>query len=150
MEHGLRPVAKANAERLAAIYDVLAALDYLLEQSVDMDLAYGIGLTEGEEEARAKGLEVRVGKFPFLANGRARSIDDTDGLVKIVADARTDRLLGAQILGPHASDLIAELAIAMEFSASAEDVGRACHAHPTLPEAIKEAALASEKRAIHI
>jgi len=107
-----------------------------------------VGLTE--EEARAGDREVRTGVFPFLANGRARAMGEREGQVKIVADARTDRILGAHILGPRASDLIAELALALEFGASAEDVARSVHAHPTLPEAIKEAALAVAGRAIHI
>ncbi len=102
-----------------------------------------------EDEARARG-EVRVGKFPFLANGRARAMNSTDGLVKVIADAATDRLLGMHIVGPRASDIITEGAIAMEFAASVEDIARSIHAHPTLPEAIKEAAMAAEKRAIHI
>jgi dihydrolipoamide dehydrogenase len=101
-----------------------------------------------EEEARARG-EVKVGKFLFSANGRARGMDETEGFVKIIGDAKTDRLLGVQILGANASDMIAEVTLAMEFSASCEDIARAFHAHPTLPEVIKEAALAAEKRAIH-
>jgi dihydrolipoamide dehydrogenase len=84
-----------------------------------------------------------------LANGRAKALGNADGFVKIVADSTTDRVLGAQILGPSASELIAELALAMEFGASAEDVARTCHAHPTLSEAVKEAALSVDKRAIH-
>jgi dihydrolipoamide dehydrogenase len=107
-----------------------------------------VGLTE--VEAKKEGYEVRVGKFPLKANGRAISIDDTDGWMKVVGDAKTDRLLGVQILAPHASDIIAEACVAMEFAASVEDLGRTMHAHPTLPEALKEAALAAEKRAIHI
>jgi dihydrolipoamide dehydrogenase len=107
-----------------------------------------VGLSE--DDARAGGREVAVGTFPFLANGRARAMGEKDGQVKIVADARTDRILGAQIVGPRASDLIAELGLAMELGASAEDVARSVHAHPTLPEAVKEAALAVGKRAIHI
>jgi dihydrolipoamide dehydrogenase len=103
-----------------------------------------------EEDARERGVEVAVGSFPFLANGRARAMEEREGQVKIIADARTDRILGAHILGPRASDLIAELATAMEMGASAEDVARSVHAHPTLPEAVKEAALAVAKRAIHI
>jgi dihydrolipoamide dehydrogenase len=106
-----------------------------------------VGLSEAE--AKAKGHAVTVGKFPFLANGRAKALGNTDGFVKIVADAKTDRLLGAQILGPSGSELIAELALAMEFEASAEDVARTCHAHPTLSEAVKEAALGVDKRMIH-
>jgi dihydrolipoamide dehydrogenase len=107
-----------------------------------------VGLTEAD--AIREGHTVRVGKFPLTANGRARSIDDTEGLMKVVADARTDRLLGVQLLAPHASDIIAEACVAMEFHASAEDLARTMHAHPTLPEALKEAALAADKRAIHI
>ena len=106
-----------------------------------------VGLTEAD--AVREGREVRVGKFPMVANGRAKSIDDTDGMVKVVADAKTDKLLGVQILAPHASDMIAECVVAMEFGSSSEDLARSFHAHPTLPEAIKEAALAVEKRAIH-
>jgi dihydrolipoamide dehydrogenase len=104
----------------------------------------------GPDEARERGLEVRVGTFPFMANGRARAMNEREGQVTILADARTDRILGAHILGPRASDLIAELAFAMEMGASAEDIARSVHAHPTLPEAVKQAALAVAGRAIHI
>src|SRR5271165_2758276 len=103
-----------------------------------------------EEELKADGVAYTVGKFPFTANGRARAMGDTDGFVKILADKATDRLLGAHVLGPDAGTLIAELTTAIEFGASAEDVGRICHAHPTLSEAVKEAALAAEGRALHI
>jgi dihydrolipoamide dehydrogenase len=103
-----------------------------------------------EEQARERGIDVAVGIFPFRANGRALAMEERDGQVKIIADARTDRILGAHLLGPRASDLVAELATAMELGASAEDVARSVHAHPTLPEAVKEAALAVAKRAIHI
>jgi len=103
-----------------------------------------------EEELKAGGIAYSVGKFPFTANGRARAMGDTDGFVKILADKSTDRLLGAHVLGPDAGTLIAELTTAVEFGASAEDVGRICHAHPTLSEAVKEAALAVEGRALHI
>jgi len=103
-----------------------------------------------EEDAKAQGREIAVGVFPFLANGRARAMNEREGQVKIVADAKTDRILGAHVLGPRASDLIAELSLAMEFGASAEDVARSVHAHPTLSEAVKEAALAVGRRALHI
>jgi dihydrolipoamide dehydrogenase len=103
-----------------------------------------------EEEARERGLEVRVGMFPFQANGRAKAMGDREGQVKLVADAATDRLLGAHIVGARASDMIAELVVAMELGASAEDIARSVHAHPTLPEAVKEAALGVAGRAIHI
>jgi dihydrolipoamide dehydrogenase len=144
---------KAEDEGVAAVeimagkpghvnYSAVAAVIY-----TDPELA-SVGMTE--DEAKQAGHEFRVGKFPFLANGRARALDSTDGMVKIIADARSDRILGMHILGPRASDLIAEGAIAMEFAASSEDIARSTHAHPTLPEAIKEAALAVDKRAIHI
>ncbi|HYA79891.1 MAG TPA: dihydrolipoyl dehydrogenase, partial [Methylocystis sp.] len=107
-----------------------------------------VGLTE--EEAREKGLAINVGKFPFTANGRARAMRETDGFVKIIADAATDRLLGAHILGAGAGELIAEAVVLMSFSGSAEDLARICHAHPTMSEAVKEAALAVDKRSIHI
>ena len=103
-----------------------------------------------EEDARARGIDVRVGTFPFQANGRAKAMGDREGQVKLVADAATDRLLGAHIVGARASDMIAELVVAMELGASAEDVARSVHAHPTLPEAVKEAALGVAGRAIHI
>ncbi|MBI4518435.1 MAG: dihydrolipoyl dehydrogenase [Deltaproteobacteria bacterium] len=103
-----------------------------------------------EEQAAQLGVAVKVGTFPFMANGRARCLGEAEGMVKIVADKENDRLVGVHILGPRASDLIAEAAVAMEFGATAEDLARTVHAHPTLPEAIKEAALAVDKRAIHI
>lgn len=103
-----------------------------------------------EETARAQNIEIKIGKFPFIANGRAKAMGETEGSVKIIADAKTDQILGCQILGPHASDMIAEVTVAMEMGASSEDLARSFHAHPTLEEAIKEAALAVEKRAIHI
>jgi dihydrolipoamide dehydrogenase len=106
-----------------------------------------VGFTE--EEVKERKLDYRVGKFPFLANGRAKAMDETEGLVKILADAKTDCILGVHIVGPRASDMIAEAVTAMEFSGSAEDVARTCHAHPTLSEAVKEAALAVDRRAIH-
>jgi len=107
-----------------------------------------IGRTE--EELKAEGVAYSIGKFPFTANGRARAMGETEGFVKLLADAKTDRLLGAHIIGPDAGTLIAELATAMEFGASAEDVARICHAHPSLSEAVKEAALAVAGRALHI
>ena len=107
-----------------------------------------VGATE--EQLRQAGTEYRVGKFPFTANGRARAMNMTDGFVKILADKATDRVLGVHIVGPNAGDLIAELALAMEFGASAEDIARTCHAHPTLNETVKEAALAVDGRPIHI
>jgi len=103
-----------------------------------------------EEELKAAGISYNVGKFPFTANGRAKVNHTTDGLVKILADAKTDRVLGVHILGADAGNMIAEAAVALEFGAAAEDIARTCHAHPTLPEAVKEAALAVAKRAINM
>ncbi len=103
-----------------------------------------------EEELKAAGVEYKAGKFPFMANSRGRSVGETDGFVKVVADAKTDRMLGMHIIGPDAGTLIAEAVLAMEFGASSEDVARTCHAHPTLNEAVKEAALAVLGRAIHV
>jgi dihydrolipoamide dehydrogenase len=103
-----------------------------------------------EEELKAAGADYKVGKFPFTANARARAMGETDGFVKLLADKVSDRLLGAHIIGPDAGTLIAELTTALEFGASAEDVARTCHAHPSLSEAVKEAALAVEGRALHI
>jgi len=103
-----------------------------------------------EEELKAANIAYKAGKFPFMANGRAKVNRTTDGFVKILADRETDQVLGVHIMGPHAGEMIAEAAVAMEFSASAEDIARTCHAHPTLTEAVKEAALAVEDRAIHM
>jgi dihydrolipoamide dehydrogenase len=103
-----------------------------------------------EEQLKADGVDYAVGRFPFTANGRARAMNATDGFVKILADKKTDRVLGVHILGPDAGHLIAELGLAMEFGASAEDIARTCHAHPTLSEAVKEAALAVAGRPIHM
>jgi dihydrolipoamide dehydrogenase len=107
-----------------------------------------VGITE--EEAKARGLEIRIGTFPFQANARARCLDETEGGVKIIADAASDRILGIHVLGARASDLIAEAVLAMEYGASAEDIARTVHAHPTLPEAVREAALGVAKRSINI
>ncbi len=107
-----------------------------------------VGFTE--EQLKEQGREYKVGKFPFLANSRARATGQTDGLVKIIADAKTDEVLGAHIIGPQAGNTIHELCTAMEFGASAEDIARTCHAHPTYNEAVKEAAFAVAGRAIHI
>ena len=103
-----------------------------------------------EEQLKEAGIAYKTGKFPFMANGRARAMNCTDGFVKILADAKTDRVLGVHIVGPEAGTLIAECVIAMEFGASAEDIARTCHAHPTLEEVVKEAALAVDGRPLHI
>ena len=147
LAHKAEEEGVALAEHLAGQaghvnYDVIPGVVYTWPEVA------AIGQTE--EELKAGGIEYRVGKFPFTANGRARAMGDTDGFVKILADKATDRILGAHIIGPDAGTLIAELATAMEFGAAAEDVSRICHAHPTLSEAVKEAALAVEGRALHM
>ena len=106
-----------------------------------------IGKTE--EQLNDLNIKYKIGKFSFMANSRAKAIDDTEGFVKILADEKTDKVLGAHLIGPHAGELIAEIGIAMEFGASSEDIARTCHAHPTFSEAVKEAALSVDKRAIH-
>ena len=103
-----------------------------------------------EQQLKAAGIEYRAGQFPFLANGRAKGLGETRGFVKFLAHAKTDRVLGVHIIGPFASELISEAVVAMEFGASSEDIARICHAHPSLSEVVKEAALAVDKRAIHI
>jgi len=144
---------KAEEEGIAAVEMMAGVAGHVAYECIPSvvytwpELA-SVGLSE--EDARERGIEVAVGAFPFLANGRARAMEERDGQVKIIADAKTDRILGAHIVGPRASDLIAELAFAMELGSSAEDVARSVHAHPTLPEAVREAALAVGKRAIHI
>ena len=110
--------------------------------------AAAVGKTE--EELKAEGVDYKAGKFLFLANGRAKANQTTDGFVKVLADAKTDRVLGVHIVGPNAGELIHEAAVLMEFGGSSEDLARTCHAHPTMSEAVKEAAMAVEKRAIHI
>lgn len=102
-----------------------------------------------EQQLKADGVAYKAGTFPFMANGRARALGDTSGMVKFLADAKTDEILGVHIIGPMASELIAEAVVAMEFKASAEDIARICHAHPSLSEATKEAALAVDKRALN-
>ncbi len=136
----------AFAERLAGMrphinYDAIPSVIYTWPEVAS------VGRTE--EQVKESGREYRVGKFPFGANGRARCLDETEGLVKVIADARSDRILGVHIFGPRASDLIAEAVALIEFAASAEDAARICHAHPTLSEAFREAALAVDRRAIH-
>ena len=103
-----------------------------------------------EEELKAEGVSFKAGQFPFTANGRARANLATEGFVKVLADAATDRVLGVHIVGAGAGEMIHEAAVLMEFGGSSEDLARTCHAHPTMSEAVKEAAMAVEKRAIHM
>ena len=137
----------------------IAVAEILAGQSghVNYDVVPGVIYTSpevaavGKTEEDLKNLKInyKVGKFPFLANSRAKVNNESDGFVKILADAKTDKVLGVHIIGPHCGDMIAEMALAMEFGASSEDIARTCHAHPTHTEAIKEAALAVDKRPIH-
>ena len=122
-------------------YDVIPGVVYTSPEVAT------VGRTE--EQLKDDNISYKVGKFPFLANSRAKVNNQTDGFVKILADRKTDKVLGVHIIGPHCGDMIAEMALAMEFGASSEDIARTCHAHPTHTEAIKEAALAVDKRPIH-
>ena len=122
-------------------YDIIPSVIYTSPEVAS------VGKTE--EDLVSKGQSYKVGKFPFMANSRAKAINDTEGFVKILADSKTDKVLGVHIIGPHAGEIIAEVSVAMEFGASSEDIARTCHAHPTFSEAVKEAALAVEKRQIH-
>jgi len=164
---------KTNVENIYAIGDVIvgpmlahkaedegiAVAENIAGQSghVNYDTIPGVVYTspevasigKTEEQLKELNKSYKVGKFSFMANSRAKAIDDAEGFVKILADAETDKVLGAHIIGPHAGELIAEIGVAMEFGASAEDIARTCHAHPTFSEAVKEAALSVDKRAIH-
>jgi dihydrolipoamide dehydrogenase len=147
LAHKAEDEGVALAERLAGQaghvnYSAIPAVVYTWPEVA------AVGQTE--EELKAAGIAYSVGKFPFTANARARAMGETEGFVKILSDKTTDRVLGAHIIGPDAGTLIAELTTAMEFGASAEDVARTCHAHPSLNEAVKEAALAVAGRALHI
>ncbi|CAI3943030.1 Biotin carboxyl carrier protein (AccB) (PDB:1A6X) [Commensalibacter communis] len=138
----------------------VAVAEYLAGQKphIDYGLIPGVVYTEPEiamvgkteETLKAESIEYTVGKFPFSANGRARAMNQTEGFVKILADKRTNKVLGVHLIGPHCSEMIAEAVLAMNFGASAEDIALTCHAHPTLTESIKEAALGTQKRSIHM
>jgi dihydrolipoamide dehydrogenase len=144
---------KAEEEGVACVEHMVTGYGHIDYQTIpgivytDPEVAT---VGQSEEELQAAGVAYKKGSFPFMANGRAKALAATDGFVKILADAQTDRVLGCAILGPRAGDLIAEVAVAMAFGASSEDIARACHAHPTLAEVVKEAALAVDGRAIHI
>ena len=164
---------KTSAENIYAIGDVvngpmlahkaedegIAVAENIAGQSghVNYDTIPGVVYTtpevasigKTEEQLKEKNIKYKIGKFSFMANSRAKAIDDTEGFVKILADEKTDKVLGAHLIGPHVGELIGEIGVAMEFGASSEDIARTCHAHPTLSEAVKEAALSVDKRAIH-
>lgn len=141
-EEGVVAVEKMFGHHGYVNYKAVPAVVYTHPESAS------VGITE--DGAKEAGLEVRVGKFPFLANGRAKAVAESEGMVKVVADAKTDRILGVHIVHARAGALIAEATLAIEFAASSEDVANSFHAHPTLPEALKEAAMAALGRAIHI
>src|SRR5580704_6093559 len=142
MEEGVAVIERLAGQKPAIDYDAIPSVVYTWPEVA------AVGKTE--EELKTAAIEYRVGKFPFTATPRARTNGDTDGFVKVLADAATDRVLGVHIIGPDAGTLIAEATLAIEFGASAEDIARTSHAHPTLNEALKEAALAVAGRAIHI
>lgn len=143
---------KASEEGIACVEHIATGFSHINYDAIP-SIVYthpeiaSVGRTE--EELRGTGIEYRKGVFHFRANGRARALGQTDGRIKVLADAATDRLLGVHIIGPRAGDLIAEAAVAIEFGASSEDIARSCHAHPTLAEALKESALAAGGRSIH-
>ncbi|HJD64635.1 MAG TPA: dihydrolipoyl dehydrogenase [Rickettsia endosymbiont of Diachasma alloeum] len=144
---------KAEEEAVAAAEIMVGQaghVNYNLIPSVIYTFPEVASVGETEEQLKEKGISYKVGKFPFLANSRARAVGRTEGMVKILADSKTDKVLGAHIIGADAGTLIAELTAYMEFGAAAEDIARTCHAHPTLSEAIKEAALGVDKRTINI
>jgi dihydrolipoamide dehydrogenase len=144
---------KAEEEGIACVEHIVTGYGH-----VNYDAIPGVAYThpevasvgKTEEQLKEASIEYRAGSFPFMANGRARALGETDGFVKILADAKTDRVLGVHIIGPRAGDLIAEAVVAIEFGASSEDIARSSHAHPTLAEVIKEAAFATDKRTIHM
>ncbi|MGH7090800.1 MAG: dihydrolipoyl dehydrogenase [Stellaceae bacterium] len=147
-------LAHKASEEGAACAEIIAGerplLDYDAVPAVIYTWPEAASVGKSEEELKEAGIEYKVGKFPFSANPRARANADTEGFVKILADRASDRVLGVHIIGPDAGTLIAEAALAIEFGATADDIARTCHAHPTLNEAVKEAALAVEGRAIHM
>jgi dihydrolipoamide dehydrogenase len=147
LAHKAEDEGMACVERLVAgyghvNYDAIAAVVYTQPEIAS------VGRTE--EQLKDAGIDYRKGSFPFRGNGRARTLGQVEGFIKVLADAKTDRILGVHILGPHAGDLINEAATAISFGASSEDLARTCHVHPTLGEALREAAMAVTNRAIHI
>ncbi|CAN1243299.1 Dihydrolipoyl dehydrogenase 1, mitochondrial [Linum perenne] len=140
--------------------DGVACIEFIAGKHghVDYDKVPGVVYThpevasvgKTEEQVKALGVEYRVGKFPFLANSRAKAIDDAEGIVKILTEKETDKILGVHIMAPNAGELIHEAALAINYDASSEDIARICHAHPTMSEALKEAAMAAHDKPIHI
>jgi dihydrolipoamide dehydrogenase len=141
-EEGVAAVERMNGVAGHVNYDAIPNVVYTAPELASVGMS--------EEQAQAAGIDFKTGTFPFVANGRARGMNETEGQVKVLAETKSDRVIGVHILGSRASDLIAEAALAMELGASAEDIARTCHAHPTLPEALKEAALAVHGRPLNI
>lgn len=147
LAHKAEDEGVACAERIAGQHP---HIDYDIIPSVIYTLPEVAVIGKTEEQLKAEGMAYKAGKFPFLANSRAKAIGTTEGFVKILADAATDRILGAHIIGPDAGTMISEIAVAMEFGGSSEDVGRTCHPHPTMSESVKEAAMAVYAKPIHM
>ena len=140
-EEGIAVAELISGQSCHVNYDVIPGVVYTFPEVAS------VGKTE--EQLKDANQTYKIGKFPFMANSRAKTVNEPEGFVKILADNKTDRVLGVHIIGSHAGEMIAEMAIAMEFGASSEDIARTCHAHPTFSEAIKEAALSVDKRPIH-
>tara|TARA_B100000579_G_C22814148_1_gene846878 strand:- start:382 stop:1779 length:1398 start_codon:yes stop_codon:yes gene_type:complete len=140
-EEGIAVAELISGQSVHVNYDIIPGVIYTSPEIA------AVGKTE--EQLKDMSIGYKVGKFPFMANSRAKAINEPEGFVKILADKSTDKVLGVHIIGPHAGEMIAEISVAMEFGASSEDIARTCHAHPTFSEAIKEAALAVDKRQIH-
>ena len=140
-EEGIAAVEHILGEGGHVNYDAIPGVIYTHPEVANVGLS--------EEQLKEKGIEYNVGTFPFMANSRARCNDDADGMVKILTDKTTDKILGAWVIGSNAGEMIAEAVLAVEYGASSEDVARTCHAHPTLSEAFKEACMAAHDKAIH-
>ena len=140
-EEGVACVERMAGQKTHLMYEAIPGVVYTWPELAST------GMTE--DEAKEKGVAVKIGKVPFMANGRAKSADETEGFVKVIADAKTDRVLGVHMIGPNVSELISEAVTIMEFGGSAEDIGRITHAHPTLSETLKDAALAVDKRSLN-
>ena len=140
-EEGIAAVEHMLGEGGHVNYDAIPGVIYTFPEVANVGLS--------EEQLKEQGIEYRVGTFPFAANSRARCNNEPEGMVKIIAHAKTDKLLGAWVIGPNAGEMIAEAVLAYEYGASSEDIARTCHAHPTLSEAFKEAAMAAHDKPIH-
>ena len=142
MEEGVMVAERIAEKKTQVNYDLVPSVIY-----THPEIAW---VGKNEEELKAQGIDCNIGVFPFAASGRALAANDADGLIKTIADAKTDRILGCHIIGPSAADLLQQMVIAMEFSASAEDIGLTMFSHPSLSEGVHEAALAANGHAIHI